>query len=78
MGSVLHLVVHVHHGILAPSHVLTAIGVDNDMATSAVRFTLGDENTLEDVENIVSVLKSVVEKLRMNKKREKIKCDCNK
>ena len=69
---------HVHHGILAPSHVLTAIGVDNDMATSAVRFTLGDENTLEDVENIVSVLKSVVEKLRMNKKREKIKCDCNK
>ncbi len=69
---------HVHHGILAPSHVLTAIGVDNDMATSAVRFTLGDENTLEDVENIVSVLKSVVEKLRKNKKREKIKCDCNK
>lgn len=48
------------------------------MATSAVRFTLGDENTLEDVENIVSVLKSVVEKLRKNKKREKIKCDCNK
>lgn len=65
-------------GILAPSHVLTAIGVDDDMATSAVRFTLGDENTLNDVGAIVSTLKNIVEKLRENKKEEKIKCECYK
>lgn len=64
------------HGILAPSHVLTAIGVDDDMATSAVRFTLGDENTFKDVDVIASTLKNIVEKLRKNKKREKIKCEC--
>ena len=68
---------HVHHGILAPSHVLTAIGVDDDIATSAVRFTLGDENTLEDVDNIASTLKKIVEKLRENKKEERIKCECH-
>lgn len=63
------------HGILAPSHVLKAIGVDDDMATSAVRFTLGDENTLKDVEMITSILENIVGKLRKNKKKDKIKCE---
>lgn len=51
-------------GILAPSHVLKAIGVKNENATSTVRFTLGDENTLEDIDKITTSLKSIVTKLR--------------
>lgn len=64
-------------GILAPSHVLTAIGLDKDMATSSIRFTLGEENTMEDVTYITNTLKSIVEKLRKNKKRDNIECECS-
>lgn len=63
-------------GILAPSHVLTAIGVDSNMATSSVRFTLGDENTLDDINKITEVLQKIVEMLRMTKKRDNIECNC--
>lgn len=65
-------------GILAPSHVLTAIGVEDEYSTSSVRFTLGEENTLSDIEYISNTLKNIVEKLRESKKRDKIVCDCNK
>ena len=69
---------HVIRGILAPSHVLKAIGVNDDLATSSVRFTLGYENTLSEIEMISKTLETIVEKLRKNKKRDKIKCECNK
>ena len=69
---------HVIRGILAPSHVLSAIGVESDFATSSVRFTLGEENTLKDIDMISTTLINIVKKLRENKNREKIECDCNK
>ena len=69
---------HVIHGTLAPSHVLSAIGVESDFATSSVRFTLGEENTLSDVNMISTTLINIVKKLRENKKRDKLECDCNK
>ena len=65
-------------GILAPSHVLTAIGVEEELAISSVRFTLGAENTTNDIEFISNTLKNIVDKLRKSKKRDKIKCDCGK
>ena len=37
-------------GNTTPSHVLSAIGVPNDLARGALRITFGDFNTFEDVE----------------------------
>ncbi len=37
-------------GDTAPSHVLSAIGVPNELARGALRVTFGDFNTFEDVE----------------------------
>ena len=62
-------------GILAPSHVITAIGIEDEMAISTVRFTLGDQNTFEDICVITDVLKKITEKLRKNDVRKDIKCN---
>lgn len=43
-----------------PSHVLTAIGLGEDMASAAVRITFGDENTLEEADIFVDALKKAV------------------
>lgn len=45
----------------SPSHVLTAIGVRDELAKGAVRFTFGDFNTKEDVDYLVDVLKQIKE-----------------
>ncbi len=47
-----------------PSHVLSAIGVPPDVAHGSVRFSLGRDNTEDDVEQVIEVLPSIVEKLR--------------
>lgn len=47
-----------------PSHVLEAIGVKEELARSALRFTLGEENTKDEVDVVVGKLKEIVEKLR--------------
>lgn len=47
-----------------PSHVLTAIGLNSEEAGSAVRFTLGSENTMEESDRAVDILKTCVERLR--------------
>ena len=62
-------------GILAPSHVITAIGIDDEMAISTVRFTLGEQNTFEDICVITDVLKKITEKLRKNDVKKDIKCN---
>lgn len=46
--------------IHGPSHVLTAIGLSEDMASAAVRITFGDENTLEEADIFVDALKKAV------------------
>jgi len=50
--------------ILEPSHVLTAIGISPEVAHSSLRFTLGKENTEEDINYVLKVLPEIVEKLR--------------
>lgn len=40
-----------------PSHVLTAIGLPNNLSKGAVRFSFGDFNTIEDVDYLIEVLK---------------------
>ena len=49
---------------LVPSHVLEAIGVSITKMNGAVRFTVGDFTTKEDIDYTVDALKTVVEKLR--------------
>jgi cysteine desulfurase len=47
-----------------PSHVLMAMGLDHNLANSAVRFSLGRYNTMDEVDFTVDVLAGIVEKLR--------------
>ena len=47
-----------------PSATLLAMGVDPDLARGAVRFSLGAENTMEQVEGFLRALKAVVSRLK--------------
>ena len=51
-------------GSVEASHVLLAIGREPTLAHGSLRFSLGRENTKEDVEYILRVLPPIVEKLR--------------
>lgn len=47
-----------------PSHVLTAIGLNQEMANSTLRTTFGYSNTEEDIEFLVKILQELVKELR--------------
>jgi cysteine desulfurase len=47
-------------GSLEPSHVMLALGVDARSANSLVRFSLGRESTMDEVEHVVSVLPKII------------------
>ena len=47
-------------GSLEPSHVVSALGVEPRLANSLVRFSLGRENSLEEVELVARVLPAVI------------------
>lgn len=49
---------------LEPSHVLTAMGIPPEVAHGSLRFTLGRENTSEDIDRVLEVLPSIVKRLR--------------
>ena len=51
-------------GSSEPSHVLTAMGVDSELAHSAVRLTLGTGNTAAQIDHVGRVLPEVIERLR--------------
>ena len=51
-------------GSLEPSHVLLAMGLSIELARSCVRFTLGPENTAEEVDYVVETMARLVPKLR--------------
>ncbi|MCB4792861.1 MAG: cysteine desulfurase NifS [Elusimicrobia bacterium] len=51
-------------GSTEPSHVLTAMGVEPTCAQGAVRFSLGKDNTGEDIDYVLEVLPPIVKKLR--------------
>lgn len=50
---------------LHPSHVLLALGVPPEVARGTLRLTVGPDNTDDDVDYLLSVLKSSVERLRL-------------
>lgn len=51
-------------GSLDPSHVLLAIGRPHEIAHGSLRLTLSAENTMEDMEEIISAVQEVVAYLR--------------
>jgi cysteine desulfurase len=51
-------------GAIEPSHVLTAMGLRPDRARASIRFSLGKQNTGEDVDFAIQLLPASVERLR--------------
>ena len=51
-------------GSVSPSHVLAAIGVPPDLATSAIRMSLGCLNTGACIDRVIDVFPMLIEKAR--------------
>jgi cysteine desulfurase len=51
-------------GAVEPSHVLTAMGLRPDRARASIRFSLGKQNTAEDVDFAIQLVPASVERLR--------------
>jgi cysteine desulfurase len=51
-------------GAIAPSHVLTAIGLSSDRARASMRFSLGRSNTAEQVDALAEAIAGAVAHLR--------------
>ena len=52
-------------GSLEPSHVLLAAGQPPELARGSLRMTLGEENTMEEMDTVVEALKEIVERIRV-------------
>ena len=51
-------------GSLEPSHVLTAMGIDDDLAHASLRLTVGKGNTDAQIDYVLEQLPAIVERLR--------------
>jgi cysteine desulfurase len=51
-------------GAIEPSHVLTAMGLSSERARASLRFSLGKQNTAEDVEFAINLIPEAVARLR--------------
>jgi cysteine desulfurase len=51
-------------GSLDPSHVLLATGVDAELAHGSIRFSMGRETTLQEVEYLLDVLPRIIKQIR--------------
>ncbi|MCL2379002.1 MAG: aminotransferase class V-fold PLP-dependent enzyme [Defluviitaleaceae bacterium] len=51
-------------GALEPSHVLTAMGLSHELANGTIRFSLGRESTLDDIDGLMVILEKSVARLR--------------
>ena len=51
-------------GSIDPSHVLLAIGVPYEIAHGSLRLSIGEYNTMEEIDYIVRIVPQVVEELR--------------
>ncbi len=49
---------------IEPSHVLTAMGLDEVAAFSSIRFSIGKFNTQKEMDIVIDAVKSVVKGLR--------------
>jgi cysteine desulfurase len=51
-------------GAVTPSHVLTAMGVSDELAGPSVRFSLGHQTTSAEIERVIAVFPSLMARLR--------------
>jgi len=51
-------------GSLAASHALLALGLSHEQAHGSLRFSLGHDNTAEDIDRVLEVLPGIVKRLR--------------
>jgi len=51
-------------GAVEPSHILTAMGLSAERARGSIRFSLGKQNTAEDVEFALALVPEVIARLR--------------
>lgn len=51
-------------GSIEPSHVLKALGLSNELASSGIRFTLGRHTTWEELEHAATTLTEIVQRLK--------------
>jgi cysteine desulfurase len=51
-------------GAIEPSHVLTAMGLAPERARASIRFSMGKQNSLEDIEFALSILPGTITRLR--------------
>ncbi len=51
-------------GSLDPSHVLLAIGIPHEKAHGSIRFTLGSQNTEEEIDKVIEVMPGIVQRMR--------------
>lgn len=49
---------------LEPSHVLTSMGLTHIQAHSSIRFSLGRQNTEQEIDRVLAVLPSIIKKIR--------------
>jgi cysteine desulfurase len=54
-------------GSLEPSHVISALGVEKELAHSLVRFSLGRDSAMQEVEHVERVLPEVIKRSTKNK-----------
>jgi cysteine desulfurase len=51
-------------GAIEPSHVLTSMGLRSDRARASIRFSLGKQNTAEDIDIALALVPETVARLR--------------
>ncbi len=51
-------------GLINPSHVLLAMGINENLARGALRISFGKENTIEDVKYLLNNLEEIIKKIR--------------
>ncbi|MEI7904165.1 MAG: cysteine desulfurase NifS [Candidatus Firestonebacteria bacterium] len=64
-------------GSLEPSHVLTALGLPQELAHGSIRFSLGKATSEEDIKTVLNVFPEIVERLRALSPLYKGKKKCN-
>jgi cysteine desulfurase len=51
-------------GVPRPSHVLVAMGIPEELADASLRISIGASNTASDIDHVIAILPSVVERAR--------------
>ncbi|MDP3058331.1 MAG: cysteine desulfurase NifS [bacterium] len=51
-------------GSLEPSHVMLALGLSHEVAHGSLRFSMGRETTMEEIEYVVGIMPEIVNRLR--------------